>query len=734
MLFPVRRLRTLEFWVDNLNSDFLFPILSRNECLFAELMATLSTHLQPAPYQYGLLTLRLLGKLGGKNRAFLQSPMVISEQEESMNGCPIVECKLNSLTNSSSSVEDSFSVEVPLKCAMDVLMKVSEIPQDNLVNRKQKVELDHIQSLLCTENYLKTEYLSVFKEGVLYGTVAEQANAAFVMVRIATSMVFNLEENANTGDGILFRRQEISIGVKEDDGNGMFANFPSSVFQSDAVVKCIIRALLYSSIIEGLQADASILLEGIMQHFMFAIVSHSDCVRREDDLGDLSSTDNDGNSKEIGNERVSVVQNGKLHPLVPFGRFVFTGVLKTGVNYFIMNEVLPEVLSSGQMRLENKALEVIRSLVGLLQREEIAGSPSKNSSTMDADGVQDQSLAMGKQCVENLLYNFCQTCMTCGWESRSGLFRGVCLVLNLMEQAWCQKFEVELILVAIFCLKDCPSEASLGQKEALVFYFQLLALLYVNRPKYATTLKIKHEFALPAGCSDSSTPDTPLSPARAELTPHSDAVPSLLLTELVSSKAVVRFAARNGLEFLYDRQESNSCNMQSLISAHGSIIKRNIFSKSLRNLQLLDQIAIIETFAYIIKHAPETVPLTDNHVLVFLSESLKMMSVADGEMTSESISNSVIINKDGYSPRIVRNACMISKFSTLTHATGIFLHEAFDLVYSNGYRFRVEAELPIGVQLRVSSLHLFHEVLKKHSDAFLEAESSSSIGKFFQRT
>ena len=693
-------------------------------------MATLSTHLQPAPYQYGLLTLRLLGKLGGKNRAFLQAPMVMPEKEESIKGCPSVECSWNSLADDTAET-DTFSLEIPLKRAMDVLKKVSEIPQDKLFGRKKNLGLVHIQSLLSTENYLGTEYLSLFKDSVLYETAAEQANAAFIVLRIATSMVFNFEGNSKIGSGIVFQEQEKSTKLAEVSENTMFSHFISSVHTSDPVMKSMLRAIFYASIIEGLQSDASILLEGIMQHLVYAIASNSDCIHREDDFADVTSTNGTHhNVNEIKSERISLVQNGKLQPLGPFGRFVFAGALKTGVNYFIVNEVLAEILSLGRENLDKKAMTMIKKVINLLHRVEMSGSPTKDGSDMDVDGHQDQILSIGEKCVESLLYNLCQTCISCGWESRGGIFKGICLVLELSDQVWCRKFEVELIHVAMFCLKDYPNEASLAQKEGLVFFFQLLTLLYVIRTKNSDPLTINHEVVVKKEYEDLPTPDTPVSPPRAEIIPQSSAVSSLLLIELASNNSVVRFAARSGLEFLYDGQSSDSLDMQKLISEHGSSIKRNLFSKSLRNLQLLDQIASIETFAYIIKHAPDYVPLTDNHVLVFISESLKMMSVADGEMTSESISNSMIIDKDGYSPRTSRNSCMISKFSTLTHATGIFLHEAFDLVYSNGYRLQVGAELPIGVQLRVSSLNLFHEVLKKHSDSFLEAESSSSIGKY----
>jgi hypothetical protein len=58
--------------VDNLNQMFLYPELSKQADLLSSLMRSLSRHLRPAPYPYGLLTLRLLGKLDGKNRQFLR--------------------------------------------------------------------------------------------------------------------------------------------------------------------------------------------------------------------------------------------------------------------------------------------------------------------------------------------------------------------------------------------------------------------------------------------------------------------------------------------------------------------------------------------------------------------------------------------------------------------------------------------------------------------------------------
>ncbi|KAG5438769.1 hypothetical protein PCANB_002489 [Pneumocystis canis] len=66
-------LRTLELCIDNLTQDFLDPILAP---VIDDLMAALWEHLKPLPYshQHSHTTLRILGKLGGRNRKFIMGP------------------------------------------------------------------------------------------------------------------------------------------------------------------------------------------------------------------------------------------------------------------------------------------------------------------------------------------------------------------------------------------------------------------------------------------------------------------------------------------------------------------------------------------------------------------------------------------------------------------------------------------------------------------------------------
>lgn len=66
-------LRTLELCVDNLTADYLDPIMAP---VIDDLMAALWDHLKPLPYNHvhSHTTMRILGKLGGRNRRFLTHP------------------------------------------------------------------------------------------------------------------------------------------------------------------------------------------------------------------------------------------------------------------------------------------------------------------------------------------------------------------------------------------------------------------------------------------------------------------------------------------------------------------------------------------------------------------------------------------------------------------------------------------------------------------------------------
>lgn len=58
-------LRNLDMWVNTLRTESLEPILRP---VMPELLVALFSHLRPIPHQFGMLSMKILAKLGGMNR------------------------------------------------------------------------------------------------------------------------------------------------------------------------------------------------------------------------------------------------------------------------------------------------------------------------------------------------------------------------------------------------------------------------------------------------------------------------------------------------------------------------------------------------------------------------------------------------------------------------------------------------------------------------------------------
>lgn len=166
-----------------------------------------------------------------------------------------------------------------------------------------------------------------------------------------------------------------------------------------------------------------------------------------------------------------------------------------------------------------------------------------------------------------------------------------------------------------------------------------------------------------------------------------------------------------------------SCNQGSVecFSKNLSLIRRVLFSRALRLLHLPQQVGVVEGLAVFIKQQPGIMPLSDQHLLAFLSELLKMLSVADGEMSDNALKNHAV-NKDGYTTTETER----DPSTFPTHSSSLFFRREC-IVEVQGIRFLIPEELPAGVQLRVSTIVLLHSVILGHSERFFDAEW---IGKF----
>jgi hypothetical protein len=171
--------------------------------------------------------------------------------------------------------------------------------------------------------------------------------------------------------------------------------------------------------------------------------------------------------------------------------------------------------------------------------------------------------------------------------------------------------------------------------------------------------------------------------------------------------------------------------LELVLKKYLSVIKKMIFSKPLRSLPLPEQVGVVEALTFIINGAPNLFTLSDQYLVAFLFELIQAFAIADGEM-KDSNPSGVFVDKNGLVASVnepQRPSTGISKYSSLTHASKIFLRRECVVDGPHGTRIVVPEELPYGIQLRVSALVLFRVVIRRHTSIFFDALPSTQIGK-----
>ncbi|KAH9209380.1 hypothetical protein DL95DRAFT_526909 [Leptodontidium sp. 2 PMI_412] len=130
-------LRTLELCVDNLTADYLDPIMAP---VIDELMTALFDHLRPTPYSHfhAHTTMRILGKLGGRNRKFMTGAPTLTFQQYS-DDLTSFDLKLIG-----SKKDRAFPAEIGIDLAIGKLMEVAKGPAAKKTDAYYKKQALHL--------------------------------------------------------------------------------------------------------------------------------------------------------------------------------------------------------------------------------------------------------------------------------------------------------------------------------------------------------------------------------------------------------------------------------------------------------------------------------------------------------------------------------------------------------------------------------------------------------------
>ncbi|KAF2790408.1 hypothetical protein K505DRAFT_251218 [Melanomma pulvis-pyrius CBS 109.77] len=235
-------LRTLELCVDNLTADYLDPIMAP---VIDELMAALWEHLRPNPYSHfhAHTTMRILGKLGGRNRKFITGPPELDFKPYSDDQSSI-DIRLIGSTK-----DRAFPAAIGIDTAIAKLHEIPKLPaakKSDVFHKQQAFRLitAHTKLMVGFDN-LPDDFAQ--------------------LVRLQANDMVNKKYDSGV-DILIMSEREKSI-------------FKKSVEQE--TLKKLLKACIFAVSIPDLKADADALVTNLARHFTllelanhFAVLKH----------------------------------------------------------------------------------------------------------------------------------------------------------------------------------------------------------------------------------------------------------------------------------------------------------------------------------------------------------------------------------------------------------------------------------------------------------------------------
>lgn len=738
-----------------MNPEFFSSILCQNSQLLTELMASLSNHLIPT-HPFGMLSLSILGKLGGKNRTFFREPYCSS------SGSPEFSNKIDS---------SALNLLCRWTASGSSAIGSSDLGSGNLLSDHVVVGTDEDQChftipvdapsytaiAILRRSGTHSSHLSSGNEAQCYQFELDKKKLECAnIVEISSSVTLATEESLIRSSFDFLRSVIASliefIPIDELDYAKIQSKLSTSYSKLDysaagILLGNIVKGLFYATSKCNLKTEAITLIKSLAFRMILIVHRNLDCIVRVDaggrvftekaanDFSITHSLKNMQNKDAASSPRELTAASDKLGPMEQFGSFKFIGRLQNGIDPFVLCKSLTAVLCEENRDWHATALHIMDAIVEKLHK--LCAQTTAEEKTFFRDS------GVGAVVLENLLLHVSQSCFSQPWNLRIGPYSAIIRLCQSMGSVWASKYQDLLMHTALFSVKDSPRELPSASRYSLAYCIKVFTLLYgaplASADKYGAIISdsltvcssyeleshVNHDSKIPAP-TEASGMDIPSGESRQGKTSTviSHSVLSMLVTEMNSTKNVLRFASRYCLQ---QYALVNGCCMEDLLVKSVPFFRKALFSRSLRTLPLKEQVGATQALAFIIDSAPSLFPLIDQDILALLSELLKMTAIADGVMTAKEGENFPLVDKDGFvsSPHTAG-----TKNRTSKHSSSMFFADSFTLLPSEtgGMHVKVPPDLPDGVQLRVTALMLFRAVIRRHTDLFFDAPSSDAVG------
>lgn len=241
-------LRTLELCIDNLTAEFLDPILRP---VIKDMMKALWEHLRPSPYRvsHSHTTLRILGKMGGRNRRILRDSLELEFERCSDSGLRIP------LPLKGTDAPVLISLKKPLKTACRALCNIED---DDIASVRQS--FDFLSS--CLPLLIDTE-------------VQMREKLAFVLENRKQIIQNDLNEARNLVESDRERLEKL-ISIKEELfietygnvlGQFKFNLTEDSRNEHSQHLEDILEHLIYCATFSDISSEAFKILKNLGNHF-----------------------------------------------------------------------------------------------------------------------------------------------------------------------------------------------------------------------------------------------------------------------------------------------------------------------------------------------------------------------------------------------------------------------------------------------------------------------------------
>ncbi|RLN91504.1 hypothetical protein BBJ28_00006450 [Nothophytophthora sp. Chile5] len=607
-------LRTLEFWVDNLNPDFLYPIMTSQDRLLTEIIEALNTHLIPPPYPYGELAMRILGKIGGRNRQYLMDPLNLDYADHSFTGLTFTFQWGGDGGSNDGDAAVGQTGTFPLN--MDVLVsQATKVLRAYL--RKTNVERGSVSKIdsrlvdvdefeegesppgpsFLLEKDEKTLQLEAKTMEKIHGSILQHKRCAFLFVSRAAVVSLNVayytnddmevdEEGGHAGKLEVEKAQPLKEVISQEARR--------------ATRKQLLQVLFDTMVDVDVGAEATKVIEGIAGHL--TLLALDNCTRDDPDFIVLSSLQ--ASTLYAGTRGLSPGRHLATTKRIETLRQAAYGIAlmkETDVtnDLYTFLQVILNALSSADVQTVDRAKQVLTFIVK---------TATANFASLELAVVRGGGL------FNSMCEVFGHACYDKGsWRHKLGGAIGLQLLVELLEPQWCHENELSIIKALFFVLSDHPPEVS-----AIVSSATGEALLQVVKKAW----QVRAEYADQLGSNEDGGDEGKKKDFLSCVAFQDTEVFQMFVVEFMNPKTPARQFAKQCIATIASLQETSA---SSLLYPYHQLILKQITGCNLRILPSNARTGYVDAMAYALSLEPPIFSLT-KELMGFLQEVWRLIS------------------------------------------------------------------------------------------------------------